>query len=275
MSETNPENVYKGLIDAYLEIIRKCVTGTMYEDRFSLIPEKRLPSELVNWLRMNNLHLVGRGEKKIIDEGRDWPLDAETMIGNKRLDNIRRCIEDVLHRGVPGDLIETGVWRGGAAIFMRAVLKAHGVVERNVWAADSFRGLPQPDAEKYPHDAGSNFWKDRELAAPLDVVKKNFERYGLLDGQVKFLEGWFRDTLHCAPIERLSVMRLDGDMYESTMDALDALYPKLSPGGYVIIDDYNDIPECRAAVEDYLEKHEIEADILEVDWTAVYWRKEA
>jgi O-methyltransferase len=89
--------------------------------------------------------------------------------------------------------------------------------------------------------------KARELAVSLEQVKANFDRYGLLDDQVRFLKGWFRDTLPVAPIERLAVLRLDGDMYESPMDTLVNLYPKLSEGGYVIVDDYGAIPACRQA----------------------------
>ena len=142
-------------------------------------------------------------------------------------------------------------WRGGATIFMRAVLKAYGVTDRYVWVADSFEGLPPPETGKYPHDAGDRLHEARELAVSLEEVKANFERYGLLDDQVRFLKGWFRDTLPAAPIERLAVLRLDGDMYESTMDTLVNLYPKLSEGGYAIVDDYGAIPACRQAVNDY------------------------
>lgn len=206
-------------------------------------------------------------------EGRVWPSAAHTMIGLKRLDNIQSCVESVLADGVPGDLIETGVWRGGATIFMRAVLKAYGVQDRNVWVADSFEGLPPPDAEKYPQDAGDRHHTARELAISLEQVKSNFERYGLLDGQVRFLKGWFRDTLPTAPIEKLAVARLDGDMYESTMDALVNLYPKLSVGGYLIVDDYGAVPACRQAVHDYREAHGISEELVDIDWTGVYWRR--
>ncbi len=207
-------------------------------------------------------------------EGRDWPADAETMIGLARLDNLQRCIEDVLRDGVPGDLIETGVWRGGATIFMRAVLAAYGDPARVVWVADSFAGLPKPDPLKTPQDAGDTQWAfSAELAVPLDAVKANFARYGLLDDRVRFLVGWFKDTLPAAPIERLAVMRLDGDMYESTMDALEALYPKLSPGGYVIIDDFGALENCRAAVRDFRARYGIEDPIEQIDWTGVYWRR--
>jgi len=206
-------------------------------------------------------------------EGRIWPVVAHTMIGLKRLDNLEFCIEQVITNGVPGDLIETGVWRGGATIFMRAVLKTYGVTDRCVWVADSFKGLPAPDTGKYPYDVGDTLHEARELAVSLEDVKANFERYGLLDDQVRFLKGWFRDTLPVAPIERLAVLRLDGDMYESTMDTLVNLYPKLSEGGYAIVDDYGAIPACRQAVHDYRSANRITEKIRNIDWTGAFWQK--
>jgi hypothetical protein len=205
--------------------------------------------------------------------GSDWPSSAPTMIGLSRIDNIQQCIERALADHVPGDLIETGVWRGGAVIFMRGVLKAYGVEDRTVWAADSFEGLPRPDVTRYPQDkpyVGVEAYK--ELAVSLETVQENFERYQLLDGQVRFLKGWFRDTLPGAPIERLALMRLDGDLYESTMDALTNLYPKLSVGGFVVIDDYN-IAGCRQAVSDFRNAQGIADPIEAIDWAGVYWRR--
>jgi len=206
-------------------------------------------------------------------EGRIWPIVAHTMIGLKRLDNLQFCVDEAITNGVRGDLIETGVWRGGAAIFMRAMLKAYGVTDRCVWVADSFEGLPPPDGGKYPPDAGDRLHEATELAVSLEEVKANFERYGLLDNQVRFLKGWFRDTLPAAPIERLAVLRLDGDMYQSTMDALVNLYPKLSEGGYVIVDDYGAIPACRQAVHDYRSANGITGEIRDIDWTGIFWQK--
>jgi O-methyltransferase len=108
---------------------------------------------------------------------------------------------------------------------------------------------------------------------PLEEVKANFARYGLLDDQVRFVPGWFRDTLPGAPIERIGLLRLDGDMYESTYVALEALYPRLSPGGYLVVDDYGAIPSCRRAITDYRAANHIEDPIHEIDWTGVYWRR--
>ena len=191
------------------------------------------------------------------------------MIGLKRLDNLHACIESVIRDQVLGDFIETGVWRGGACIFMRAALNVYGDETRKIWLADSFEGLPRPDG-RYRQDEGSIFWKaSHTLAISLDQVRANFSRYGLLDERVRFLKGWFKDTLPTAPIERLAILRLDGDMYSSTMDSLTSLYPKLSSGGFAIIDDYA-IEACRKAVTDFRESNKINDPILPIDWTGVY-----
>jgi hypothetical protein len=196
------------------------------------------------------------------------------MIGLMRLDNLEDCIVRALKEDVAGDLVETGVWRGGAAIFMRAVLAAYGDQDRLVWAADSFEGLPAPDGDRYPADTGSRLHANPYLAVSLEEVRANFERYGLLDERVRFLKGWFRDSLPNAPIEQIAVLRLDGDLYESTMDALTHLYEKVSPGGFVIIDDYNSNRTCRLAVDDYRAEHDVGEPMADVDADAVFWRRD-
>jgi len=142
-----------------------------------------------------------------------------------------------------------------------------------VWAADSFAGLPKPDPERFPADEGDELWTQTPLAVSVDEVRANFERYGLLDDRVRFLEGWFRDTLPSAPVERLALLRLDGDLYESTMVALEALYDRVSPGGYVLVDDYA-LPTCREAIEDFRRERSIDEPLEHVDWTGAYWRKQ-
>lgn len=206
--------------------------------------------------------------------GLGWPKHAETMSGLRRLDNVEECVADVVRQGVPGDLIEAGVWRGGTTILMRGLLAAYGDDERKVWAADSFQGLPKPNAQTFPADAGLDYTGHTELWVGEQQVRANFARYGLLDDRVEFLPGWFKDTLPGAPVERLAVMRLDGDLYESTLDALDALYPRLSVGGYCIIDDYGALEACRRAVDDYRATHGITEELRPVDWTGAYWQRE-
>ena len=197
------------------------------------------------------------------------------MIGERRMRQLQGAVEYVLEKGVPGDFIETGVWRGGACILMRAVLAAWGVTDRKVWVADSFEGLPEPDAARYPQDAGIQLHRFDQLAVPLEAVRANFARYQLLDEQVVFVKGWFRDTLPRAPIERLAVLRLDGDLYESTMDALTALYDKVSPGGIVIVDDYGQIAACREAVTDFRRLRGIDEPMSRIDDSGAHWQRRA
>ena len=156
---------------------------------------------------------------------------------------------------------------------MRAILAVYGAQNRRVFVADSFAGLPKPDLERYPQDKGDTLYKQNFLAVSQEQVAANFKKYGLLDDQVVFLKGWFKDTLPTAPIQQLAVMRLDGDMYESTMDALNALYSKLSKGGFCIIDDYF-LPGCRQAVEDFRAREKITSPLIEIDRVARFWRKE-
>lgn len=203
-----------------------------------------------------------------------WPSHAHTMIKLERMNNVQKCVEDVLKKDVPGDLIETGVWRGGTTIFMRAILRAYDITDRSVWAVDSFEGLPEPHVDTFPADAGDLHYTFKKLAVSLEAVQENFSKYGLLDEQVKFLKGWFHDTLPTIPsAQQFAVIRLDGDMYGSTWDALGNLYPKLAVGGYCIIDDYGACVPCRQAVDDYRTEQEIPEEIKWVDWTGVYWQK--
>jgi hypothetical protein len=274
--------------EQYLELLKKCLTASIYDESAWLVREvaevtkgktlarpldyakKTLVAAAFKFLRGKSLMLVEakRFDPKERDEGHDWPCFGYTMVGHRRLENVQQCIEDLLARNVPGDLVETGVWRGGVTIFMRALLRAHGVTDRIVWAADSFEGMPAPTADGDKTDISHI----EHLKVSLEQVQANFARFGQLDDQVRFLKGWFCDTLPNAPIRQIALLRLDGDMYSSTMDALRALYPRVSPGGYVIVDDYYDWEECRRAVTDYLAEHRIQVDIRRIDWTGAYWQ---
>src|SRR5690606_34540790 len=128
--------------------------------------------------------------------------------------------------------------------FMKAVLNELKIPDKIVWLADSFQGLPKPK-KKYALDKLSNLHRQRILKVAKEEVEENFTLFDLLDDQVKFIEGWFDETLPNAPIEKLSLLRLDGDLYESTIIALECLYPKLAIGGFVIIDDFNAFQFCK------------------------------
>jgi len=205
-------------------------------------------------------------------EMRNFTELAHTMIGMRRMDNIQYCIENVLNDNIAGDLIETGVWRGGASIFMRGVLAAYGIKDRSVWVVDSFDGVPPPTLlEDAGFDISKRFYPF--LAVSKETVAELFERYGLLDAQVRFLVGWFKDTLAAAPIEAISVLRLDGDLYESTMDALNPLYAKVSCGGFIIVDDYYSCAPCRKAIDGFRAANAITDEMVKIDDQSVFWRK--
>ena len=219
-----------------------------------------LPQKQFNWV-------------KVRSEGRDVPWCAQTMVGVERLANVRACVERVLADGVPGDLIETGVWRGGVVILMRAILDAWDDRGRVVVAADSFQGALRANVDTDPLEVGSALHAAEDLAVPREDVERNFDLYGLLDDQVQFVEGWFKDTLPALQNRTWSVARLDGDLYESTKDALVSLCPGLSVGGFLIVDDYGHGP-CRQAVLEYREEHGIDEPIQEIDWLGAFWRRE-
>lgn len=270
--------------DLYLDLLKKCLTRYIWED--TLVPfdpqewggslKKTLKTNIASFLKDRGVELYKRVpfDRAARELGRDWPSGAETMIGLRRLDNLQYCIRTIITEAIPGDVIETGVWRGGASIFMRAALEAYQDKDKIVWCADSFEGLPPPDEQKYPADNIATWHTYRQLAVSEDIVKQNFMKYGLLDQRVKFLKGWFKDTLPTAPIDKLALIRLDGDMYESTMGALNNLYHKLAPGGFLIVDDYG-LPEdtCRKAVHDFRTVHGIAEPIIDIDGYGAFWRR--
>ena len=244
--------------ELYLDLLKRTLTNVIYQD--PAIPNPVFEREEYNeWAR---------------NTGSDWPSVAHTMVGMTRLNNVQQCLVSAIEDGVSGDFIETGAWRGGVCILARGVFKAYGITDRQVWVADSFEGVPTTDESSHPEDQRLGMHEHNEVLGVDEAsVRENFDRYGLLDDQVKFLAGWFKDTLPVAPIEKLAVLRLDGDLYESTMDALNSLYPKLSPGGYVIIDDYL-VPGCHAAVDEFRAEHRLTGDAIQrIDRWSVYWRR--
>jgi hypothetical protein len=269
--------------DMYLNLMKKTLSFMLWQDppkpitTFNLTdsPVKNLAVKTISRiLDKRNMQIVKNSNFSDTQRinGIVWVYYAHTMIGLKRLDNLQHCIETVLSEGIEGDFIETGVWRGGACILMKAVLAVYDVDDRKVFVADSFEGLPKPDG-KHPVDEGDKGYTFKYLAVSKEEVENNFRKYGLLDNQVVFLKGWFKDTLPTAPIKKLAILRLDGDLYESTIVALENLYPKLSSGGFCIVDDYFLI-NCKSAVDDFRAKYKIVSKMKEIDDSSIYWRKD-
>jgi len=302
----------------YLDMVKRALCNLIYEDLalWSYGPEKQLEP-------------VNRFDLRLRVLGQDMPIQAHTMVGWRRLTNIENCAASVIDAGVPGDFVETGVLRGGSAIFMRAILKAYGVTDRRVIACDTFEAPPErrntfvgnlakrplfklaswmtripsdrwhlylyrqieQRQRSWPASANpSPEWvdlsldmvryleKNQSLIEPKDTVslaavKSHFARYGLLDSQVLFLQGFFSDTLPEAPMEAVGILRCDGDTYESTRSVLDVLYEKVSPGGFVIVDDYHSFSDAKDAVDEFRAEHGIIDELIAIDESAVYWQK--
>jgi len=283
----------------YLELLKKSLLNELYLENearlihtFSNILNNRplefnhyfnitgIQSQLIKDLRTYKLngattvitHTAPDGTITPVSELRNITELSHSMVGRKRLDNVQACMESVLTDGVKGDFIETGIWRGGTCIFMLGVLMAYGVTDRTVWAADSFQGVPPPTL---PEDEGFDISSRvfPVLAVSLEEVQELIQRYGLLNENIRFLKGWVKDTLPSAPIERLAILRLDGDLYESTMDGLVPLYDKIELGGYVIVDDYGSCPPCKRAIDEFRVQHRISDTMHVIDEQSVFWRK--
>lgn len=212
----------------------------------------------------------------------DSVIVQHTMVTPERLETVLQLWSDVLARGLPGDWVETGTFKGGTSLLAAKVARAayqspicpHNI-NRTIWLADSFQGLPSPTQDDIAMDArvvreiatqkvareGGGGKMDRPGSysgyGGMHEVKTLFAREGFLNTlttngvTVEFLPGWFRETLPLAPIGRIALLRLDGDMYSSTMEALRALYPKVEPSGFLVIDDYGWWIQCKHAVDTY------------------------
>lgn len=261
----------------YLDLLAKTLTGMIYEDPpidpwhgilrdasgAQIRPENAVPGTYT-------VH-PGAYDPAVRALGQDWPLTALTMIGLERLRNLQTLITRVIADGISGDFLEAGIWRGGACIFMRGVLAAHGCTSRKVIGVDSFAGLPRPAV---PQDAGDNHHVFPTLAVSRAEVERNFDRYGFLDSQTVLLEGLFGDVLPKSNLGPIALLRLDGDMYASTMDVLTACYPLVPRGGYVVIDDYN-LPAVRAAISDFLGSRGLTGGVpVRIDRSGIYFKKE-
>ncbi len=255
----------EGLRRAYLDVLKLCLCDLGATTTTSVA--RTIGGEVMS-------RELSGDQLRFRSAGLDWPLHGLTMVGLARLDDLQRCVETVVHDGVAGDVIETGSWRGGASMLMRATLDSLGERERTVWVADSFQGFPEVDrdlASGYDLEvdlAGCDF-----LAVPKEEVRASFARFGLEEG-VTFVPGFFQDTLPALPPRRWAIARLDGDSYDATRLALDVLYPNLAAGGYLVVDDYLPLDQCRQAVDDFRREHGITEPIEHVDWSCVRWRRE-
>jgi O-methyltransferase len=250
-----------------LDFLKRVLTDTVDSETYNMFFETGYPSDD----KMTNCINLPVNEQR--NEGLDWPEKAHTMIGIKRLNNLHNMLDYIRENNIEGDLIETGVWRGGATIFMKAYLEMYDM-DKKVFVCDSFEGLPMPDVYKYPDDLGDTHYQVDFLRVSLEEVQNNFKLYNLLDNNVIFIKGWFSDTLENNDlIKTISILRFDGDMYGSTMDVLNNLYDKVVNRGVIIIDDYC-LPNCAKAVTDFMNNRDIRNELDVVDRCGRFWKKQ-
>lgn len=260
----------------YLELLKKTLTRSLDDEPLSYIPpNRRTLAKSIRYAAYSAANALLRPAKLALAQTNRTA--GETMMGMGALDNLHACLDRVVEDKIPGDVMETGVWRGGGCIFMRAHLLVNDDQVRRVWVADSFEGLPKPSG-KYEADANDTLWQSDYLAVSEARVRANFAKYNLLDDRVVFLKGFFSDTMPTAPVERLALLRLDGDMYESTYVVLQHLYEKVSPGGYIIVDDYGMITGCDQAIHDFRRERGINEELQFIGHVrgkplGAFWRK--
>lgn len=189
------------------------------------------------------------------------------MVSEERLDSAISAVQSVNAEGVEGCLVECGTWKCGVLGLMSIVDASLGG-GRQVHGFDSFAGLPAPKSID-GHEAQT--WTSR-LRVDVDQAQENLKVMG---AHAILHKGFFEDTLRSSRNElgKIAVLRLDGDWYESTMTALDALYDLVSPGGFVIIDDYGHWKGCKKATDEFRILHGIKDEINHTDYTEIWWRK--
>ena len=201
--------------------------------------------------------------------GSDVPF-AATTIGRNRLDQLDGCLDAIRTEFVEGDLVDCCVGRGGSAVFLRAYLDAYEMGVPKVWVADRFGGYQGPADDDDESGAGD----DAGLRFPPDInmVREVFHRFDLLDDRVRFLQGALADTLTESPITKVALLRVDGSNPDDVRAALDALYGKVTLGGFVVIDDYAD-PACQVVVDEFRAEIGVVDKLERIDHSAAAWRK--
>lgn len=249
--------------ESYLNLLADCLCFELWDEPLkplSATAQTGVGISILKWVDgFLRRHQLAFGIVHTMPKPTYWPTLADTMVGRKRLRNIRLLCEEVETNAIPGAWVECGVWRGGASIYARACLD----VRREVVCCDSFCGLPKDSLE-------AQYEKFDFLRVPESTVQKNFEKYHLYHN-VRFVKGYFRDSLPHLK-DPIAILRADGDMYSSTMDILTNLEPHVAKGGFVIIDDWC-LPLCKYAVETYRRQQGITAPLIDIDGYAVYWKK--
>jgi O-methyltransferase len=187
-----------------------------------------------------------------------------TMTSMERMHAVYLATKFVVANEIPGDLVECGVWRGGSCMMMASTLLSLGVKDRRIVLFDTFEGMTAPtdrDRDRIGTDAKAKWVETNEgrnwCAASLEDVKENLSSTGYPESRLEYVKGRVEDTLPNAPVDKIALLRLDTDWYESTRAELIHLYPRLVQHGVVLFDDYGHWEGSREAVDEYLAEKKI------------------
>lgn len=200
-----------------------------------------------------------------------------TMTSPERILSLCEAVKYVHDKKIEGDIVECGVWKGGSMMAVAETLLRAGDTSRDLYLFDTFEGMPPPtenDVDIVGVTAGSlldrsDSERDESVwcRATLDVVHKVLGSTGYPNGKIHFIKGMVEQTIpHSAP-DRIALLRLDTDWYESTKHEMEYLFPRLSKGGVLIIDDYGHWQGARKAVDEYLEKNDVTILLNRIDYT--------
>lgn len=196
------------------------------------------------------------------------PVMRYTMVSRRRLENLRALAAQAVAEGVPGDFMECGTWKGGSGALL-AQQGEQADPPRTMWFCDSYQGLPQAgQADGW----FAQLWTGRVQATP-DDVRAALASLGVSEDHVRILRGWFNETLPTCDAGALALLHIDCDWYDSVMCCLDCLWERVSPGGFVVFDDYGYWPGCRAAADEFLGARGLRDKLVRVDATGCYLRK--
>ncbi len=265
--------------ERYLDLIKRFLIRYEFDEEIIEYRDLRSTTKFRHGLKMllkflpDDVFVLEKSKKRELSErleGKDWPVTAESMIGLKRMNQLHDALRVIENEDIPGDIVETGIWRGGALIFAASFLEIYGVKGRKIFGCDSFEGLPKPSTA-YPVDLGDIHYQFDYLSVAIEQVRRNLKKYNVSLDSVTLVKGWFSDTLHKLDTDKVAILRLDGDMYSSTIEALEALYHKVAPGGFVIIDDFS-LKGANQAIVDFLNQRSIAVEFVKIDDTASYFR---
>lgn len=179
--------------------------------------------------------------------------------------------------GIPGDLVECGVWKGGSSMLMAHMLVQRQDTDRRLYLYDTFAGMSQPTGRDKTIGCDTPAMKEwmnkrkgthNEWAfAPLDEVRRNMESTGFPQGNIRYVEGTVEETIPRIVPDRIALLRLDTDWFESTHHELKHLFPLVSPGGVIVVDDYGHFSGAKEAVDLYLRENSIPLLLNRIDYT--------